>query len=453
MDSFRYHSISIFIVFLLVFSTPSLSYRASIQENKEEVVTTSSDRVDSLPRIGKLRTTTYSGFIEVEKEHGANLFYMFVESQSQPLKDPVILWLQGGPGCSSLFGEFVEIGPQLIDENGSFTHNQWSWNSNANLLFIDQPAGTGYSYVESPFGYVTNEKKLAEELYTAITGFFELHKEYAKLDFYIFGESYAGKYIPSLSSHILAQNGKNPPILIALKGLGMGDGWVDPYHQTGSYAPFLYHNGLIGIAEVEAANTAYESYKRLVDAELYFLADDAGALLLEGLALAAGNVDVYDIRYKGMDPTDAPAAALRIYLNEKSVREELHAGNQTWKMCSPAPEFALIKDLEQSVSNLLPSLLSNYQVLNYNGIFDLICNFFGTVEWTNLIEWPGRDAYVRAANQTWIVDGFEAGYFKYAGNLTHVVIYNAGHMAPFNQPQFTQDMLYRFIAGGFKKQL
>ena len=59
-----------------------------------------------------------------------------------------------------------------------------------NLLYIDQPAGTGFSYVTSPFGYVTNERQIATELWDLIREFYALYPQYSKLDLYIVGESY-----------------------------------------------------------------------------------------------------------------------------------------------------------------------------------------------------------------------------------------------------------------------
>jgi len=211
----------------------------------------------------------------------------------------------------------------------------------------------------------------------------------------------------------------------------------------------LYENGLIGETALNLAALTYESYKALVDVEQYLLADDIGNGLLEALVTDAGGVDVYDIRYK-TDPTDALGDLLSTYLNDPKVKQQLNAGSQEWQQCGSAAFFGLLGDIEQSVANLLPDLLEAYQVMNYNGDKDVICNYIGTVEWTKIIDWPGQNAYNTATNHTWIVNGATAGYYKSGGNLTHVVVYNAGHMSPFNQPQNTLDLLNRFIAGGFK---
>jgi len=361
----------------------------------------------------------------------------------------LVLWLNGGPGCSSMFGNWVENGPYIINADGSFFKNQYSWNAKANMIWIDNPVGTGFSYVQNPSGYVTNETQMAVELYTTLVGFLTLHTQYQKLPFYIFGESYAGKYIPSVSSYIKKQNALNPAVKINLQGLGIGDGWVNPEIQTGSYAPFLYDNGLITQSQLDDAEKTYDLYLDLMAAGDYEDANTVADLMLENLVLEAGNVDVYDIRYKANeDPTDPLNDALSKWLNKASVQSQLHV-NQKWLGCATAPFIALESDEQLSTEELIPDLLASYQVMNYNGNYDLICNWYGTWWWTNTVEYPQQQQYINAKNNTWVVDNTSAGFWRYAGNFTHIIVLNAGHMSPFNQPKNTQDMLYRFISGGF----
>jgi carboxypeptidase C (cathepsin A) len=377
------------------------------------------------------------------------MYYYMAESRSNPSTDPLVLWLNGGPGCSSMFGNWVENGPYIINADGSFFKNQYSWNAKANMIWIDNPVGTGFSYVQNPSGYVTNETQMAVELYTTLVGFLTLHTQYQKLPFYIFGESYAGKYIPSVSSYIKKQNALNPAVKINLQGLGIGDGWVNPEIQTGSYAPFLYDNGLITESQLEDAEQTYDLYLDLMAAGDYEDANTVGDLMLENLVLEAGNVDVYDIRYKANeDPTDPLNDALSKWLNKASVQSELHV-NRKWLGCATAPYIALESDEQLSTEGLFADLLTAYQVMNYNGNYDLICNWYGTWWWTNTVEYPQQQQYINAKNNTWVVDNTSAGFWRYAGNFTHIIVLNAGHMSPFNQPKNTQDMLYRFISGGF----
>jgi carboxypeptidase C (cathepsin A) len=344
---------------------------------------------------------THAGFINVSPQDGAFLYYYFLESQNDPSTDPVFLWLQGGPGCSSLFGLFVENGPQIVDANGNFSPNPYSWTTNASMLWIDSPVGTGYSYVQNG-DYARNEQTVSADLYTALYAFFfELYPQYSQNDFYVFGESYGGKYVPWLASTIITENG-NAQNAINLKGIGMGDGWTDPLIQAGTYSTFLKANGLINSLEEDAAGPIYESYKLLVDAHLYAEADVVGNALLELMVAAAGNVDVYDIRYHNGDPTDPLQAALGTVLNRQDVMTLLNATGTTsgWTACADSPYFGLEGDIEQSSAFLIPGILAQIPVLIYNGNEDLICNYFGTNAWSDALNWPGQTAFQNAVNNT-----------------------------------------------------
>jgi len=299
---------------------------------------------------------TASGFITVNQEYGANLYYYFIQSQNNPATDPVVLWLQGGPGCSSLFGAFVENGPQVVLDDGSFVSNPWSWNTNASLIYIDSPVGTGFSYVEKSSGYARNEYTIAQELYTALyTFFFTLQPQLGNNDFYIFGESYAGKYVPYLATAVL-ENNLNASNKINLQAIGVGDGWVDPLIQSRTYSEFLKSHGLISTVVADASVAIYDAYAALVDAHLFAEADVVGNDLLELLVVAAGNVDVYDIDYKNGDPTDPLQNQLQVILNKPDVQKLLNAGTQQWQACADGPYFKLKEILINPL--LLCSLIS-----------------------------------------------------------------------------------------------
>jgi len=306
--------------------------------------------------------------------------------------------------------------------------------------------------VENSNGYVTNETTMAVDLYAGLIGFFRTFPAYAKVPFYIFGESYGGHYVPSIAAYIDQMNKASPPIYINMKGIGIGDGWVDPYIQTGSFAEFLYANDLINELEVGAAEAVYDVYKGLIDGGFYDAADVVGNGLLQTVVTEAGGVDVYDIRYFNGDPTDPLQDALSDYLNLPTTRSKMNATQSAWQACASAPYSGLMGDIERATIGLFPNLISKYNVMNYNGNKDLICNVMGTQEWTSAINWPGQAAYTNAQYQKWTVGGKTAGQWKQGGGLVHLVVNDAGHMSPFNQPQNTQAMLYSFIAGQFHKK-
>lgn len=136
------------------------------------------------------------------------MHYVFVTSQQNKSTDPVVLWLNGGPGCSSMLGLISENGPFSIpDGSNNFTQseNPWSWNRVANVLYLQSPPGVGFSQNFNP-KYVYNDTNTAIDNYEALQVWFQRFPEYRDRHFWITGESYAGMYVPYTAQHILQQN-------------------------------------------------------------------------------------------------------------------------------------------------------------------------------------------------------------------------------------------------------
>jgi len=187
----------------------------------------------------------YSGYLETDIE-GNELFYVFAPSQNSPENDPLFLWLNGGPGCSSLAGFLEEIGPiKLVEYEQRFEYNEYSWNKNASIIFIETPAGVGYTKVKNSSAFI-NDTIHSISLHRGLMNFFELFPEYKEKDFYITGESYAGIYIPYLVKEIVNNNNKIN-FKINLKGFLVGNPYT--YHPTDfedSMVDFGYSHSIIG---------------------------------------------------------------------------------------------------------------------------------------------------------------------------------------------------------------
>jgi len=181
----------------------------------------------------------------VNKEYNSNLFFWFFPSQNGDKNAPVLLWLQGGPGASSLFGLFVENGPIEAINSEKIIERNISWNAEYSILYIDNPVGTGFSFVDKDEGYTRTQDDVARDLYSGLSQFFQIFTDYARSPFYVTGESYAGKYVPSISYKIHQENqNASAKIKINLVGLSMGNGWTDPYRQY-AYGPLVYQVKLV----------------------------------------------------------------------------------------------------------------------------------------------------------------------------------------------------------------
>jgi len=164
---------------------------------KKEVNGPADDLVESLPGFS-LEQPLFSGYLVATKTKW--LHYMFVESASETQEtDPVLIWFNGGPGCSSLLGFFQENGPIVLSDNGMKSMNDWSWNRKANVLYIESPAGVGYSLAGEDEDWNHNDMSQSQDAFAALKHFYEKFPKYAKNELWISGESYAGIYVPYLA--------------------------------------------------------------------------------------------------------------------------------------------------------------------------------------------------------------------------------------------------------------
>ncbi len=211
----------IFLLSILIISFTLIPF------SKAELVTDLPD----YPYRGKM----FSGYLNLANPD-KKLHYIFVESENDPSLDPVLLWLNGGPGCSSLLGWAQEHGPAVFKKMSTkWKLNDYSWNKKANVIYLESPAGVGFSYIDSKndFDWETNDETSAMQNLEAVLNFFKNFPNLKRNDFYISGESYAGIYVPFLASKILEYNKRTPEVdKVMLKGILVGNGVTDWKYDT-----------------------------------------------------------------------------------------------------------------------------------------------------------------------------------------------------------------------------
>eukprot|EP01084_Bolivina_argentea_P318191 551769_1 len=203
---------------------------------------------DAITNLPGLDTNTFkkyamfSGYIDVYPQHNRSIFYWFTESLSSPTTAPVLVWTNGGPGASGLIGMFTEHGPFRPLQNLTLRVQPWSWVNIANMIYIEAPAGVGFSFSDDTADYTTDDNKTAIDNYHFIQGWLTKFPNYKKNDFYITSESYGGHYMPTLAQQIILGNkaGGDPQINFA----GVFDG--NPYtnhneNQRGEYETYGGH--------------------------------------------------------------------------------------------------------------------------------------------------------------------------------------------------------------------
>ncbi|KAF7595744.1 Cell death protease [Aspergillus hancockii] len=410
----------------------------------------------------------HAGHIEVDPQNNGNLFFWHFQNRHIANRQRTVIWLNGGPGCSSMDGALMEVGPYRLKDNNTLEYNEGSWDEFANLLFVDQPVGTGFSYVNTD-SYLHELDEMSAHFITFLEKFFELFPEYEGDDIYITGESYAGQHIPYIAKAILDRN-KNAGshnILWNLRGLLIGNGWISPADQYPSYLTFAYEEGLIKedsrtAKSLEVLQSVCLSKLETVGKDQIHISD-CEAVMQELLSktLDSDNqcYNMYDIRLRDTSPSCGMNWPLDLkdvkpYLRRADVVKALNINPQKksgWEECSGAVSSTFLPKRSVPAVRLLPGLLeSGISLLLFSGDKDLICNHVGTEQLINNMKWGGGTGFetspgVWAPRHDWTFEGEPAGIYQHARNLTYVLLYNSSHMAPYDLPRQTRDMLDRFM--------
>ncbi|XP_040564947.1 probable serine carboxypeptidase CPVL isoform X2 [Lepeophtheirus salmonis] len=341
----------------------------------------------------------YSGYLAVNKPSCAsNLFFWYFPAKYLPKTAPLLLWLQGGPGGSSLFGLFIEHGPFIITENLDVRERNTAWSLTHNIIYLDQPVGTGFSFTKLDECYATNETDVAKDIYEMLFQFFQLFPETKSNEFYITGESYAGKYVPAIASYIHEQNPLSAEKdKINLVGIAIGDGLCDPLTMT-NYGDFLYNVGLIDEAALKVfkiieakqieyiKNKEWEKAFRVFDSLLN--GDESGYPSFFTNATGLKYYFNYLLSNSPQEFNYYPQ-----FLEKPEIRKAIHVGGLTYNDGSIV-EKHLIKDIMKSVKPLVESLLKNYRVMIYNGQTDIIIAWPLTESFITSMKWSGADEYI-----------------------------------------------------------
>ncbi|RDA86740.1 hypothetical protein CP532_4203 [Ophiocordyceps camponoti-leonardi (nom. inval.)] len=408
-------------------------------------------------KLGVDKVKQYSGYLD-DNEKDKHLFYWFFESRNDPKNDPVVLWLNGGPGCSSLTGLFLELGPASINDKIQVVNNPHSWNSNASVIFLDQPVNVGYSYGG---GSVSDTVAAGKDVYALLTLFFHQFPEYAKQDFHIAGESYGGHYLPVFASEILSHKDRN----INLKTIMIGNGLTDGYTQYEYYRPMACGKGgypaVLDESTCKSMDNALGRCQSLIkqcyDTESAFLCVPASIYCNNGLIgpYQRSGQNVYDIRSKCEDESNLCYSALgwiSEWLNKAEVKEALGVEVESYDSCNfdINRNFLFQGDWMKPYFRLVPKLLKEIPVLIYAGDADFICNWLGNKAWTEALEWSGHKDFAGAklkALEMAADKNRKYGEFRSAQNLTFMQIYQAGHMTPMDQPEASLDFFNRWLRG------
>ncbi|CAD5119652.1 DgyrCDS8246 [Dimorphilus gyrociliatus] len=402
----------------------------------------------------------------VDVRPGVHMFYwLFKTSHADgPTQRPLVMWLQGGPGGSSTgYGNFEIIGPYNIDKE----YRNSTWAQEANILFVDNPVGAGFSYVDDLNDLTTTTEEISQDLFVLFKSFLDSHPEFKTVPFYIFGQSYGGKmaanYARKLHTEIQAGN-----LECNLGGFAMGNAWTHPLDSTLTWANFLFEMSTVdetGRDEIQrvaeqseqaalqgrwrestqfwrATQRAVNEHTNYVDFYniLKFRVFSQNEKKPTGVSLD----DTLSIINAKQDPR------LPLFMNTE-VREYLGVipdnvlwGGQQGPVFA-AQEEAFMKDVLDDVDYCLNK--TDMDVIVYQGQLDLICDTTGSMLWVQKLKWENMPNYFSADRValTTPENGQTEMFVKAHEQFKFYWVLRAGHAVPKDQGDSALRMLQRII--------
>uniref|UniRef100_A0ACD5UCT7 Uncharacterized protein n=1 Tax=Avena sativa TaxID=4498 RepID=A0ACD5UCT7_AVESA len=447
----------------------------------------SSKVVSSLPGFhGRLPFHLETGYVEVDEDNGAELFYYFVESEAGGENDPFLLWLTGGDHCSVLSGLAFEIGPfKFVKEpyNGtvpSLEINPNSWTKVAHILFVDTPVGAGFSFSKHPQGYDVGQVSTSLQLHEFLIKWLTEHPKFLSSPLYIGGDSLAGIIVPFIAQKITEgiDAGRSP--LLNLKGYLVGNPVTGEKIDESSKVPYAHGFCIISdqLYETILERCQGQDYKnptnalcaqsldtfnsllsQVMEPQILFvkcvyssngptvetdnLAGHGRKVLSEEAGIEMGKrVKKPPVR-PPLDCIDYSHYLSYFWANDERTRDALGIKKGTvdeWVRCHTG-DLPYSKDIESSIKYHENVTANGYRALVYSGDHDLVVPFLGTQSWVRSLGFPIVDDW-----RVWHVNGQSAGFtITYSNNMTFATIKGAGHTAPEYEPERCFAMFSRWI--------
>ncbi|XP_059278296.1 serine carboxypeptidase-like 45 [Lycium ferocissimum] len=428
----------------------------------------------------------YSGYIVTNSQHGRALFYYFVEADSENAASlPLTVWLNGGPGCSSVgYGAFMEHGPFRPGKDGSLVKNKYSWNLESNMLYVDSPIGVGFSYSNTSSDHINwDDAATAKENLQFILNWFEKFPQYRNSEVYITGESYAGHYIPQFAALLLDYNRMSNVKPIKLKSIALGNPLLDIEISVRS-AEYLWAHGVISDELLDMQTTICNETRYMLEyihndisnecAEVLKLGmEEMGneivkddillpACVSAGQLRALGNLGtIHEKLYNKVGKIADPCLTewINLYLNKPEVQKALHANTTylpyAWEICSGPLQYK-IEDAAIDVIPLLSNILKEHiPVLLFSGDQDSKLPLTQTRKIAKLL---AQDVKLVAFDKygPWY-DGLQIGGWSQSFGglrndanvtyLTFATVRGAAHEVPYTSPSQALTLFRSFLRG------
>nr|CAR82263.1 hypothetical protein [Cotesia congregata] len=397
----------------------------------------------------------------VEVRPGAHMFwwlyYANPPSKSpffNPFRKPLLIWLQGGPGApSSAYGNFEEIGP--LDVN--LEKRNYSWVNDYNVLFIDSPVGTGFSYVDDDSKLPTDNQNISYDLIRFIKVFLEKIPSFQEVPTYILSESYGGKMATHFALY-WSMVQKKGMIKSNLKGVGLGDSFISPVDIVVSYAPHLYFMGMVGYDCYGSIKDSANTVKNDIDSEKWTQAYKKFLNTIQVIRKCTNGIDFYNILEK-TTPLRLSRSQYRSDSREQLKQSDFDQKlttlmngevkkalglNQPFYIRNNKIKTQLAKDYMKPVTDIVERILNetNLKVFVYNGQLDVVVPTVSTYMWVQKLNWSGAKAWKNSERSSLVIDNSIEGYVQGYKNFKMFWINRAGHMTPKDNYYAMNAILY-----------
>ncbi|PWZ12637.1 Serine carboxypeptidase-like 40 [Zea mays] len=404
------------------------------------------DKITALPgQPGGVGFDQYSGYVTVDEESGRALFYYFVEAARDASAKPLLLWLNGGPGCSSVgYGAMIEIGPfRITSDNKTLSRNENAWNSEANVLFLESPAGVGFSYSNTSSDYgKSGDQRTADDAFVFLINWLERFPEYKARAFYISGESYAAHY-----GGVWFEESLHPKCggasWVHSSNL-VGNAYLDDNKNTKGQIDYLWSHGVI--SDQVCANITKNCKFSLADGDACsdaMAAYDSGYIsgynIYAPVCIDNPNGNYYpSSNVPGIDPCSN--YYIQAYMNNPLVQKAFHARTTEWSGCTNLHW----KDAPVSMTPTIKWLLGlGLPVWLYSGDFDAVCPLTATRYSIADLELSVMEPW-----RPWTATREVGGYVQqYTGGLVLISVRGAGHQVPYFRPERALVLLRSFLKG------
>ncbi|XP_001503394.2 retinoid-inducible serine carboxypeptidase [Equus caballus] len=404
-------------------------------------------------------------YVTVRKDAHMFWWLYYATSPSKNFSElPLVMWLQGGPGGSSTgFGNFEEIGPLDVDLKPRRT----SWLQSASLLFVDNPVGTGFSYVNKSDAYAKDLATVASDMMVLLKTFFGCHREFQTVPFYIFSESYGGKMAAGISLELYKaiQQGT---IQCNFAGVALGDSWISPVDSVLSWGPYLYSVSLLDDQGLTEVSQVAEQVLDAVNKGLYKEATELWGKAEMVIEQNTDGVNFYNILTKNtpMSAIDSSLEFTQSHLVRLSQRHVRHLQPDTLSLLMNGPirkKLKIIpedcswggqatevflnmeKDFMKPVISVVEELLeAGVNVTVYNGQLDLIVDTMGQESWLRKLKWTELPKFSQLRWKPLYCDpesSETSAFVKSYKNLSFYWILRAGHMVPSDQGDMALKMM------------